>query len=67
MDKKLQKPLAKNAINHKLLKTILAFSANETEASELLTRELIKGENSSLIANFNPKNHLTQLHQSSHE
>ena len=63
MDKKLHKSLGKNSINRALLKSILDFEAKELEANNTLVKALVKGENSPLIANFNPKNHLIQLNQ----
>jgi hypothetical protein len=63
MDKKPQKPLGKNAINQELLQSILDFEAKEAETNIKLVKALVEGENSPLIANFNPKNHLAQLHQ----
>jgi hypothetical protein len=67
MAEKPQKPLATNSVNQELLKSIVDFGTNESHKNALLITELVKGENSSLIANFNPENHLIQLHQSTHE
>ena len=60
MDKKLIKSLDSNSVNQELLKSILDFSVEESIANTKLIKELVKGENSELITNFNPENHLTQ-------
>ena len=64
MEKKLQKSLDTNSVNQELLNTILDLGAEESKANNKLIKELIKGEKSPLLSNFNPKNQLTPLHQS---
>ncbi len=59
--------LKENSINKELLKTLLKFGEEETRLNTILIQKLIAGENSSVLANFNPKNHLQQLHQKEHE
>lgn len=63
MDKKLQKSLTTDSVNQELLKSILDFGVEESKANNELIKELIKGENSPLLANFNPNNHFDQEQQ----
>lgn len=58
-----KKPFMADTANRELLQNLLKIGEEESLTHTVLTQQLIRGEASSLMANFNPKNHLLQLHQ----
>ena len=56
-----------DSANKELLKTLITLNESEKSMSNQINQQLFLGEQGSLIVNFNPKNHLEQIHRKHHE
>lgn len=54
-------------VNKKILVALLDRHENESDNQKKCIEALIIGENSPIIKNFNPKNHLEFIHKNGHE